>query len=333
MPLESLDCPNCGAPLPDAGGRSIVVCRHCGSSIRIEAAPPAPSPEPRESRAPGQIGPLSPTVGEYGAPPPKRPERSALTSVTLGPADVAEVVRLLRDKQQLAAIQLYHAKVGGTLGEAKDAIEAIEAGLKDASAPLPPPSTGIRPIQMDDVYTLLRQGNRMEAIRRYREQTGVGLREAVTAIEGVERQLGRAPAARLRSASGVRSCLSVLGVIVIFFVCSFGGCGAYLQTKPIFRCALAEVQSAVVRQKLLRAPVRAGYLVLSPGFEESAGFDSWHLSAEYFMPVWGANGVGLAYVSVASDDSGRNAMSAKLYTSNGTFRLRDWGPLDCPASN
>ncbi len=324
MPLESLDCPNCGAPLPDAGGRSVVVCSHCGSSIRIQnaAAPAKPAPPPAERR---EYNPGT-TVGEYGRPPVARPERSALASVTLGPSDVAEVVQLLRDRQELAAIQFYHAKVGGTLGEAKEAIEAIEAGLKDASAPLPPPSASAHPPQMAEIHELLREGNRLEAIKRYRQQTGVGLKEALTVIEGLERQAGRAPG---RTGRGLRSAAAVVGSIVVLVTCILGGCGAYLQTKPIYRCSIDLVKADVINQRLLKAPVQAGYLVVSPGFEESTGFDSWRLSAEYFTPVWGANGWGVAYVAVTSNSSGNNSVSAKLYTTSGTFRLRNWGPVDC----
>ncbi len=330
MPLESLDCPNCGAPLPDAGGRSVVVCAHCGSSIRIHNAEAAkPAKPPAEPRA---YGTPSPTVGEYGHPPAERPERSELASVTLGPSDVAEVVQLLRDKQRVPAIQLYHAKVGGTLGEAAEAIDAIEAGLKDASAPLPPPSASAQSPQMGEIHDLLRQGNRIEAVKRYRQQTGVGLKEALTVIEGIERQAGRAAGARPRAGSGPLSCASVVGVFVILFICIMGGCGAYLQTKPIFACSLDLVKAEVVDQKLLKAPVQAGYLVISPGFEESSGFDSWRLSAEYFTPVWGADGWGVAYVAVTSSSSGSNAVSAKLYTTDGSFRLRNWGPVECPAA-
>ena len=79
--------------------------------------------------------------------------------------------------------------------------------------------------------------------------------------------------------------------------------------------------------------MQAGYLVLSPGFEESSGFDSWQLSAEYFTPVWGSDGWGVAYVAVSSSSFGSDAVSAKLYTPDGTFRLRNWGPVNCPTDD
>ncbi|MCC7359750.1 MAG: zinc ribbon domain-containing protein [Anaerolineales bacterium] len=320
MPLESLDCPNCGAPLPDAGGRPIVICAHCGSSIRVASEPPAAPP------------PAFPTTtGEYGRPPEARPERSPLASVTLGPSDAAEVLRLLREKQRVEAIQFYHERVGGSIGEAVEAIEAIEAGLKDAAAPLPPPLARPTPsADISAIMDLLRRGNRLEAIRRYREQTGSDLQRSVTAIEGLERQMGRG---RTRTVRGRGGCALVAAVIVSFVLGISSSCGVYLQTKPIFACSLDVVKSTVARRGLLEPPVQAGYLVLTPSLEESSGFDSWRLSAEYFTPVWGADGWGVAYVSVASSSTGRNAASARLYTLQGSYRLRDWGPLDCPSSD
>ena len=321
MPLESLDCPNCGAPLPDSGGRPIVICAHCSSSIRIASEPPAQPPAPPPA--------YPTTTGEYGRPPSGRPERSALASVTLGPTDVAEVLRLLREHQRVEAIQFYHARVGGSIGEASEAVEAIDAGLKDASAPLPPPSARPTPAaDAGEIMDLLRRGNRLEAIKRYREQTGADLQSSLTAIEGLERQMGRARSRPARASGG--GCATLAAGLVLFILLISGGCGVYLQTKPIYACSIDVVKSAVVRRGVLEPPVQAGYLVLTPGFEESSGFDSWRLSAEYFTPVWGSGGWGIAYVSLASSSSGSSAMSAKLYTLQGTVRLKDWGPVDCP---
>ncbi len=40
------------------------------------------------------------------------------------------------------------------------------------------------------IEDLLRRGNKIEAIRIYRERTGVGLKEAKDAVEEIERRLG-----------------------------------------------------------------------------------------------------------------------------------------------
>jgi ribosomal protein L7/L12 len=300
----------------------VVVCRHCGSSIKLSAnvAPLAPAPP-------------SETTGKYGSPPANRPQRSELASVTLGPEDVKHVIQLIREQQRITAIQFYQDKVGGSLGEAKEAIEAIEAGLKDASAPLPPASATAQPPRMEEIIELVQAGQRLEAIKLYRELTGVGLRESLTVIEGIERQRGRARAAgrpRWLISTGRGSCLAVAGIVVAFILLILGGCGVYLQTKPVYSCSIEAVKEAVVAMDLLQPPVQAGYLVLTPGFEESSGFRSWRLDAEYFAPVWGEGGLGLAYVSLTSSSSGYSAMAADLYLGGDRYELRPWGELPCP---
>jgi ribosomal protein L7/L12 len=316
MPLESLNCPNCGAPLPDAGGAATVVCAHCRSTIRLRADVELPRPPAPPAPAPAE-----------------RPERSALTSVALGPEDVAEITRLLRERQKITAVQLYHAKVGGTLGEAKEAVEAIEAGLRDASAPLPPPSAtpvpggGLRPSDLPEIHALVKAGKRIDAVKRVRELTGLGLREALTVVEGVERQMGRAvPSA---TSATWRGCASMVGVAVLFLLCTAGGCGAYLQTKPAYGCSIEAVKAAVADQDLLRPPINAGYLVLSPGYEESAGFGSWELHAEFFTPVWGADGFGVAYVNLADSSASRAQMSARVWLDGERHDLLPWTTLRC----
>ena len=47
------------------------------------------------------------------------------------------------------------------------------------------------PIESDDIRDLLRRGQKLHAIKRYREGTGAGLKEAKDAIEEIERQMGQ----------------------------------------------------------------------------------------------------------------------------------------------
>jgi hypothetical protein len=324
MPVESLDCPNCGAPLPDASGKSTVICGHCGSYIRLLSVPPAAAPEP-SGAAPVAL----PRDAASAASGPL--ERSQLASVTLGPADVAHITQLLRDRQKTAAIQYFFDKVGGNVGEARDAVEAIEAALRDASMPPPIPSAVARAPEMAEVHDLVKAGKKIEAVKAYRELTGLGLREALTVVEGIERQQARAAGLPLpRSASGLRSCAAILGVIVVFLLVISGGCGVYLQTKPIYACSMRAVKAAVADQELLQPPINGGYLVMSPGFSESAGFRRWDLDAEYFAPVWGADGLGLAHVYLSANSTGFNAVQATFIKGGRAHDLFSVSGLPCP---
>ena len=235
-------------------------------------------------------------------------------------------MQLVRDHQRLSAIQLYQSKVGGSLGEAKEAVDAIESGLRNSSAPAAVAAVA-KPFDVNSVRELLASGNKIAAIKAYRDQTGSGLREAATAVDGMERQLypDRARPTLTTQASkigsGARGCAAVVGSILLFTMCIFGGCGAYLQTQAIYGCSMREIRNVLAQERIFKQPVDGGYLVVSPGYESESGFGSWRMSADYFAPVWGANGWGVVYSHVAADSSGWNRVSARLYTPAGNQEL------------
>ena len=49
--------------------------------------------------------------------------------------------------------------------------------------------SALMPGQFDELKSLLRRGRKIEAIKNYRQYTGVGLKEAKDAIDSLERQL------------------------------------------------------------------------------------------------------------------------------------------------
>ena len=81
---------------------------------------------------------------------------------------------------KVEAIQLLREATGLGLKEAKDAVERMEAGGSLVIAQKATKATG-----SEGVASALRQGNKLEAIRLYREQKGVGLKEAKDAIEAM----------------------------------------------------------------------------------------------------------------------------------------------------
>lgn len=108
------------------------------------------------------------------------------------PSPLGQLVEILRKGNKIEAIKLYREKTGLGLKEAKDAIEAYMA---NSSAPLASPfgagETATTPAaptpQHEDVRqrvaTLLAEGNYIEAIKFYREKTGLGLKEAKDAVD------------------------------------------------------------------------------------------------------------------------------------------------------
>ena len=124
-------------------------------------------------------------------------------------ADLKQQVRaLLDDGQKIAAVKLYKDQTGVGLAEAKAAVEALEAGGG-------PPST---PAEMSDdleaeLLRLLGRGDKLEAVKLYKDQKGVSLLEAKQAVESLAARHG------LETQRG--GCLGVVLAVVLAAV-TFG---------------------------------------------------------------------------------------------------------------
>jgi len=115
---------------------------------------------------------------------------------------------LLAEGQKIEAIKVYRERTGAGLAEAKDAVEALEAGKRL-------PSQGMTDPESDkELIALLEQGQKIEAIRMYREKTGAGLKEAKDAVEALAAKHGL-PVGRSGCAGVVLLCLAGLGALTI----------------------------------------------------------------------------------------------------------------------
>lgn len=95
----------------------------------------------------------------------------------------ADIRQALAAGNKIEAIKLHRERYGTGLAEAKAAVEAMESGLS-----LPPPSTpeSAEPqvqVFWSEVDELIRQGQKIQAIKRYREQFACGLKDAKDAID------------------------------------------------------------------------------------------------------------------------------------------------------
>jgi ribosomal protein L7/L12 len=99
--------------------------------------------------------------------------------VSLSDGLVRQVRTLVAEGRKIEAIKVYRGETGVGLKEAKDAVEAIERGQ-----PFPSPEKVDVPFERE-LVTLLGEGKKIEAIKRYRERTGAGLKEAKDAVEAL----------------------------------------------------------------------------------------------------------------------------------------------------
>lgn len=89
------------------------------------------------------------------------------------------VRRQLGEGQKIKAIKTYKEATGASLKTAKDAVEALDG------RPMSAPSRGFDAAAHADVREALLLGKKIQAIRLYREATGVGLKEAKEAVEAM----------------------------------------------------------------------------------------------------------------------------------------------------
>jgi ribosomal protein L7/L12 len=101
----------------------------------------------------------------------------------------ADIRTLVETGDTIAAVRLHRERHGGSLIDARAAIEAIRWSITQARG-------GELDTTGRDVDDLLRRGDRIGAIRRHREATGCSLKEAMAAIEA------RTPAPRPGPAAG-----------------------------------------------------------------------------------------------------------------------------------
>jgi ribosomal protein L7/L12 len=143
----SLNCPACGAPLDVDGTRAVVRCNFCGN--------------------------MSLVLG-------------ILPTQAAAPASALDEIRQLAGGGNLVdAIERYRATYGVDQGEAKDAIDALQAGRL-----VTPSALGMRAPEeltkaLEEVQRLLAAGNKIEALKKYRESYDVSMARAKYAVDQI----------------------------------------------------------------------------------------------------------------------------------------------------
>jgi ribosomal protein L7/L12 len=123
-------------------------------------------------------------LGNRGPGDARLPNPSGGTSAIAPPSE-AGVRSLLAAGDKIGAIKQYRELTGLGLKEAKDAVDAMEAGRVLPVPAAPAKAPGLDPALDPEIRRLVDAGELIEAIKRYRTLTGAGLKEAKDAIEGL----------------------------------------------------------------------------------------------------------------------------------------------------
>jgi len=102
------------------------------------------------------------------------------------------ILLLMQAGKKIEAIKIFRQETGSGLKEAKDAVEALAAGQPIARrSGESVENIGVDPTSLEGQVLALMQGQKkILAIKFYREQTGVGLKQAKDAVEALAAKHG-----------------------------------------------------------------------------------------------------------------------------------------------
>lgn len=124
-----------------------------------------------------------------------------------------EVRSLLEQGRKIEAAKLYMSQTGCTLKEAKDAVEALQHGASPSE-----------PIEPDadleaNVLRLLKDGEKLKAVKLYRDRTGAALADSKRSVEAIGAHHGiKGQRAGCSITLGVAVASAAIGLVAVLMV-------------------------------------------------------------------------------------------------------------------
>jgi len=132
---------------------------------------------------------------------------------TASSATEGAVVSMLEQGRKGDAVRIYREQTGAGLRAATDAIDAIQRVEETPTARTYVASSSVDADLKGDLWALMQNGQKTEAIRLYRERTGCSLRTASEIVEGVSQEHGVVPGGARAGCLGLAVlCLAVPGL-------------------------------------------------------------------------------------------------------------------------
>lgn len=113
-------------------------------------------------------------------------------------ARLDEIANLLRAGRKIDAIKVYRAVTGASLRDAKAAVEHLElygtlAGATSQFEVVPQPASVVemdpQSVLLAEIAQLISRGQKIQAIKVYRQHTGTGLADAKNAVDRIEQMI------------------------------------------------------------------------------------------------------------------------------------------------
>ena len=201
---KTLSCPSCGAPLDFDGRSPVIRCKFCSNVSLVPGVLPTPA--------------------------------------KTGHALLEEIRRLAKSGKLARAVQIYRESFSVGMEEAKDAVKALKAGrlveTPTVSLQVPEEEESV----LKEIQELLRAGDKIQAVKRYREVHDVSLAKAGNAVDRIEAQMEGKPLPAVLEAPRVSVTLSqqhtgtsgcwMVYVIVAAILLMVGGSLAFALLQP-----------------------------------------------------------------------------------------------------
>lgn len=102
------------------------------------------------------------------------------------PEQRQEILQLLNEGRKIDAIRIYREATGHDLASANRFIEQLQTAIESGNAD----HVGDGQVNRDEIERLLKSGEKIAAIKLYRDSTGAGLKEAKDAVEDIGESVG-----------------------------------------------------------------------------------------------------------------------------------------------
>ncbi|HSG41646.1 MAG TPA: hypothetical protein VLA72_00695 [Anaerolineales bacterium] len=147
------------------------------------------------------------------------------------PDQVQKIHVLLHEHRKTDAIKLYREATGSSLAEAKEAVE--EMAVNEAVKPPDDVRDYDNPVLTSRIKSLLSRNRKVDAVKIYREEYGVGLKEAKDAVDQIQATMERSGSPSMPYESAISAdpfasngrnlrMVIVLATLVMIAVCSAG---------------------------------------------------------------------------------------------------------------
>lgn len=151
---------------------------------------------------------------------------------SLRPDQVQNIHKLLHEKRLIDAIKLYREITGVGLAEAKEAVE--EMAVDESIKPPDDERDYDNPILISRIKSLLSRNRKVDAVKIYREEYGVGLKEAKMAVDRIQATMAQTKSTTsMQYQSAIsddpfanddknRRMIMVLAVVIMISICGAG---------------------------------------------------------------------------------------------------------------